>query len=338
VEQAVRQQERVVPDAGRPDGGDFARLTDPFRRELLVHCRRMLGSVDEAEDLVQETYLRAWRSYDDFQGRSSLRSWLYRIATNACLNAIETRGKRPVPTGLGGPQPITDQASGQAGQEPSWLEPIAQVLFGSQATDPAAVVMSRATMRLALAAAWQHLPPRQRAVLILREVLNWQASEVAELLGTTSTAVHSMLQRARTQLSRVTLTADEVLEPADRCQRHLLDHYVAAFENGDLTMLTQLLTDDAVCELPPDPATLAGREEIARFLASECPAFGTCKLVRCTVEGRPAFATYMLGEDNAQHAYSVEVLTLTDAGIARIVSHQEPELFGKLGLPQRFTG
>ncbi|MFE5503850.1 RNA polymerase subunit sigma-70 [Amycolatopsis japonica] len=317
--------------------GDFASLTDPFRRELLLHCRRILGSVDEAEDLVQETYLRAWRAYEDFEGRSSLRSWLYRIATNACLNAIETRGRRPMPTGLGGPAPGADEAADPAGREPTWLEPIADVLFGTAAEDPAKVVMSRANMRLALAAAWQHLPPRQRAVLILREVLNWQASEVAELLGTTSTAVHSMLQRARSQLSQVTMAADDVAEPADRRQRQLLDQYVAAFEVGDLTLLMQLLTEDAVCELPPDPAVLAGREEIARFLGTECPAFGTCKLVRCSVDGRPAFATYMLGEDGAHHAYSVEVLTITDSGIARIVSHQKPSLFAGLGLPTRFT-
>ncbi|MGM1061172.1 RNA polymerase subunit sigma-70 [Saccharothrix sp. Mg75] len=310
--------------------GDFARLTDPFRRELLAHCSRMLGSSQDAEDLVQETYLRAWRSCTEFEGRSSLRSWLYRIATNACLTAIETRGRRPLPTGLGGPGRVAAAQDRDTG----WLEPVARLLFGTEPADPAAVVETRAAVRLALATAWRHLPPRQRAVLILREVLHWRAAEVAQLLGTTSAAVNSMLQRARAQLSELTTSADDVPEPDDPCRRDLLDRYVSAFENADLTTLTHLLTDDAVCELPPDPAPLVGREAITRFMSTGCPAFGTCSMERVTYRGMPAFATYLRAGDGAEHAYSVEALTVTGAGIARITSHQDPALFDELGLPR----
>lgn len=308
------------------DRGDFGRLTDRFRPELLAHCYRILGSQHEAEDLVQETYLRAWRSLDEFEGRASMRQWLYRIATNTCLNAIESRSRRPMPTGLGAP-------IDQDGPNPAWLEPIARVLFGSEPADPAAVIETRTSVRLALTVAWQRLTPRQRAVLVLCEVLGWRAAEVGELLGTSSAAVYSMLQRARAQLAKAGVPADQVDEPADPYERDLLDRYVAAFENADLPALMSLLTSDAVCEVPPEPDGLAGREAIARFLATECPAFGTCQMVRTIYQGQPSFATYLLDENGTHRAYSVEALTITSRGIARIVSHQRPELFRSLGLP-----
>ncbi|MGJ6968251.1 RNA polymerase subunit sigma-70 [Streptosporangium sp. G11] len=312
------------------DRGNFGQLADRFRPELLAHCCRILGSAHEAEDLVQETYLRAWRSLDEFEGRASLRNWLYRIATNTCLNAIEARSRRPLPTGLGGP---ADPAADQHGQESAWLEPIARVLFGSEPADPAAVIETRTSVRLALTVAWRCLTPRQRAVLLLCEVLGWRAGEVAELLGTSSAAVYSMLQRARAQLTKAAGPADQVDEPDDPHERDLLDRYVAAFEHADLPALMNLLTSDAVCEVPPEPIGLAGREAIARFMATECPAFGTCQMVRTTHQGKPAFATYLRGEDGIHRAYSVEALTITSRGIARIVSHQRPELFHSLGLP-----
>jgi RNA polymerase sigma-70 factor (ECF subfamily) len=309
------------------DRADFGRLADRFRPELLAHCRRILGSAQEAEDLVQETYLRAWRSLGEFEGRASLRTWLYRIATNTCLNAIEARGRRPLPTGLGGP----DGPAGGPG--PAWPEPVARVLFGGEPDDPAAVIETRVAVRLALTVAWRRLPPRQRAVLLLCEVLGWRAGEAAELLGTSDTAVHSMLQRARARLAKAAASADEVGEPGDPHERDLLDRYVAAFEKADLPALTGLLTGDAVCEVVPEGVELAGREAIGRFLATECPAFGTCRMVRTTYRGRPAFATYLRAEDGTHRAYSVEALTITPDGIARIVTHQRPELFPALGLP-----
>src|SRR6201994_4947250 len=183
------QQARTVP--GREE---FALSTEPFRRELLAHCYRMLGSLDEAEDLVQETFLRAWRSYDGFEGRSSVRTWLYRIATNVCLTAIERRGRRPLPSGLGGPAD-DPEAPLVAGPEGSWLQPLLSALLAAEPQDPAAAAASRAGIRLAFVAALQYLSARQRAVLILRDVLEWPAAEVADLLGTTTTAGKRRLTR-----------------------------------------------------------------------------------------------------------------------------------------------
>src|SRR5262245_30194729 len=197
---------------------DFVRLTDPYRRELLAHCYRMLGSVHDAEDLVQETYLRAWRAYDDFEGRSSMRTWLYRIATNTCLNALESRGRRPLPTGLGGP---SDSPEGDLAKrdEVTWLEPVPDAMVASDASDPATLVAERESVRLAFVAAMQYLPPRQRVVLLLREVLKWKAAEVAELLGTTTAAVNSTLQRARAQLDEAAPSLDEAAEPTEAQKR-----------------------------------------------------------------------------------------------------------------------
>ena len=194
---------------------DFSRQTSEFRTELLAYCYRMLGSADEAEDLVQETYLRAWRSYGGFEGRSSVRTWLYRIATNACLTAIDRRGRRPLPSGLGGPGD-DPAAPVPAGPGVPWLQPMPGALLAAEAADPAAVAASRAGLRLALVAAWQYLSARQRAVLILRDVLDWPAAGVADLLGTSTTAVHSALRRARAQLAEVLPAEHSVTEPADR--------------------------------------------------------------------------------------------------------------------------
>ena len=193
---------------------DFTDLTSPFRGELLAHCYRMLGSVDEAEDLVQETYLRAWRSFGGFEGRSSVRTWLYRIATNACLTALERRGRRPLPSGLAGPAAAPDIALVPAPEVP-WLQPVPDALLAGTAgagEDPASAVAARAGIRLALVAAQQYLPARQRAMLILRDVLGWPAAEVAGLLGTTTTAVNSGLRRARAQLARALPAEDETAD------------------------------------------------------------------------------------------------------------------------------
>lgn len=201
-------------------GADFARLTDPFRRELLAHCYRMLGSIHEAEDLVQETYLLAWRAYGDFEGRSSLRTWLYKIATRACLKALERGTRRPLPSGLSGPSADPEGPVDPRRPETPWLQPFPDTLL---APDPATTVESRHTTRLAFAAALQHLPPRQRAVLLLRDVLAWRAAEVAQLLNTTTASVNSSLQRARTQLAAADPVEDNVMEPTDPRHRALVD-------------------------------------------------------------------------------------------------------------------
>ena len=317
------------------DTAEIARLTDPFRGELIAHCYRMLGSVHDAEDQVQETLIRAWRSYGDFEGRASLRTWLYRIATNACLRALENRARRPLPSGLGAPgaDPEGPLAGGQG--EVPWLEPIPDALVRADPADPASVVVSRASLRLALIAALQYLPARQRAVLILRDVLQWQASEVADLLGITATAVNGLLVRARARLEQAGPAQEEIREPAEASQRALLDRYAAAFENADASALSQLLREDSIFEMPPILTWLAGREQIGRFLGSQVLGQpGDFKLVPVAANGQPGFAFYQLGRDGRHHAHAVQVLTVGDAGIAHVVSFNQPELFGVFGLPE----
>jgi RNA polymerase sigma-70 factor (ECF subfamily) len=318
-----------------PDRTEFARLADPFRPELLAHCYRMLGSVQDAEDQVQETLLRAWRSYGEFEGRASLRTWLYRIATNTCLRALENRGRRPLPSGLGGPgeDPEGPVAAGQG--EVPWLEPIPDALVGVDPADPASVVVSRESLRLALIAALQYLPARQRAALILRDVLQWRASEVADLLGTTTTAVNGLLLRARARIQEAAPAQDEIREPAEPERRTLLDRYAAAFEHADVAALTQLLRQDAMFEMPPIPTWFAGREQIGRFLGVRVLRRpGDFKMVPITANGQPGFAGYLRGPDGLHHAHAIQVLTIGAAGISHIVSFNTPELFPAFGLPE----
>jgi RNA polymerase sigma-70 factor, ECF subfamily len=313
-----------------PAGGDFAHLTDPFRRELLALCYRMLGSVDEAEDAVQETYLRAWRSYDKFEGRSSVRTWMYRIATRACLKALERGVRRPLPSGLGGPSGNPHGTVDPKLPESAWLQPMPDALFGS---DPAYIVESRQSIRLALIAAMQHLPSRQRAVLIFRDVLAWPANEIAELLGMTTAAVNSALQRARAQIARIAPAEDHLIEPTDPRRRALLDGYAAAFENADIAALTELLRHDAVWEMPPFPTWFRGRADVGRFLATRFRLANDNRLIATAANGQPAFGVYTRDRDGAYHPHAVQVLTVTTAGIANIVSFQNPRLFTKFGLP-----
>ena len=316
---------------------DFTSLTGRFRGELPAHCYRMLGSAEEAEDLVQETYLRAWRSFGGFEGRSSMRTWLYRIATNACLTAIERRGRRPLPSGLGGPagDPAAPLA---AAAEVPWLQPLPDALLAAEHADPAAVAASRAGIRLALVAALQYLSARQRAVLILRDVLEWPAAQVADLLGTTSTAVNSMLRRARSQLARALPAEDEMAEPAEPDRRALLERFAVAFENADAGALAQLLREDATLEMPPMPAWFAGRAAVTRFFEAQVLAApGLFRMVPTTANGQPAFAAYRRGRDGAYEAHALQVLTVTAAGVARLVIFLDPSLFRAFGLPPHYA-
>jgi RNA polymerase sigma-70 factor (ECF subfamily) len=316
------------------DREEFVRLTEPLRRELVAYCYRMLGSVHDAEDLVQETYLRAWRSYDGFEGRSSLRAWLYRIATNRCLTALEHRGRRPLPSGLGGPSDDPDLPLAPGRPEVAWLQPIPDALLEAASGDPATIVASRADMRLALIASLQHLPARQRAVLLLRDVLAWRTAEVAELLGTSTAAVKSALQRARARLEEAAPVEDQVVEPAGADQRALLDRYMAAFEAADIAALTGLLQEDAQWEMPPVPAWFAGRQAIGRFLASQVVgAPRAWRMVPTRANGQAAFATYLRGPNGGYHAHAIQVLSVTAAGIARVVAFLDPSLFVTFGLP-----
>ena len=315
---------------------DFTSATGRFRGELLAHCYRMLGSAEEAEDLVQETYLRAWRSYAGFEGRSSVRTWLYRIATNACLTALERRGRRPLPSGLGAPSgdPETPVV---AGPEMRWLQPRPGALLAAERADPASVTASRAGIRLAFVAALQHLSARQRAVLILRDVLEWPAAEVANLLGTTTTAVNSGLRRARAQLAQALPAEDELAEPAEPDRRALLDRFAAALENADVTALAQLLAEDVALEMPPALTWFTGRPAVVAFTASQLLTEpGALRLVPVTANGQPAFAVYRRDSGTAYHAHALQVLTVTATGIARIVAFTEPGLFASFGLPARY--
>jgi RNA polymerase sigma-70 factor (ECF subfamily) len=320
-----------------PGVGDFDDLVHRYRRELHVYCYRMLGSFDEAEDHVQEVLLRAWRSRERFQGRSSPRTWLYRIATNACLRAIENRGRRPLPSGFGAPGEDAQASPAAATAEVLWLQPIPDALFATattDTTDPATIVTQRESMRLALVAALQYLPARQRAVLILRDVLDWRAAEVAALLGTTTAAINSTLQRARAQLDRAAPTVDDVYEPTDPQHRSLLERYVAAFEKADVAALMELLQEDAVAEMPPTPTWYAGREQIGTFLAAHVLRRPhDFRLVPTAANGQFAVGAYRRGRDGIYHGLAIEVLTISGPQIARITSFQEPALLATFGLP-----
>ncbi|AYY14572.1 sigma-70 family RNA polymerase sigma factor [Actinobacteria bacterium YIM 96077] len=320
----------------KPVEDDFSSQADPYRRELLAHCYRMLGSVHDAEDLVQETYLRAWRAYERFEGRSSLRTWLYRIATSACLTALESRKRRPLPTGMSGP---ADDPGGELVErsEVPWLEPVPDVLVGADEDgDPATVAVSRESIRLAFIAALQHLPPRQRAVLILRDVLKFRAAEVAEALGVTTAAANSLLQRARAQLDDVAPREEQLTEPEVTEQRELLDQYMAAFENYDVSALVDLFTKDAVWEMPPFLNWVRGAANIGQLVRFNCPAqaAGDQMLVPAAANGQPAFGLYMRDSNGDYQAFHLQVLDVTPAGVSHVAAFFDPSLFRVFGLPE----
>jgi RNA polymerase sigma-70 factor, ECF subfamily len=322
-----------------PDAGEFANRAEPFRRELLAHCYRMLGSADEAQDLVQETYLRAWRSYGSFEGRSSLRVWLYRIATNACRTALEHRGRRALPSGLGGPRDDPDAPPGSAGPDVAWLQPIADAQVTPESEDPATIVAVREGLRLALIASLQYLPARQRAVLILREVLGFPAAEVATMLDTTTPAVKSTLQRARARLDAVAPERRHISEPGEPRARALLDQYVAGFENADTAALERALRTDAAIELVGTGTWFSGRATCLRFLTSVIGSPGDWRMIPTAANGQPAAAAYHREGDGVHRAFGIGVLTVADTGIARIIVFGGgPDLVAKFGLPPVHPG
>ncbi|WP_067467445.1 sigma-70 family RNA polymerase sigma factor [Actinomadura macra] len=312
---------------------DFQHLADPYRRELLAHCYRMLGSIHDAEDLVQETYLRAWRSYGNFEGRSSLRTWLYRIATNVCLTAIDQRGHRPMPSGLGAPSDEPEKPV-VASPEVPWLEPAPDAVLGADPSDPATIVAARESTRLAFVAALQHLPAKQRVVLILRDVLKWRAAEVAELLDTSTAAVNSALQRARAQLEQAAPARDELVEPTDPAQRDLLERYAKAFEEADIAGLVEIFKKDAVWEMPPFPEWFVGVEAIVRLITAQCaPTPGDLRMVPAAANGQPAFGLYKRDEDGVHRPFQIQVLAITGEGVAQVSAFFDTELFATFGLP-----
>ncbi|GJF08309.1 RNA polymerase sigma factor [Mycolicibacterium cyprinidarum] len=307
-----------------------------YRRELLTHCYRMTGSLHDAEDLVQETYLRAWKSYAGFQGKSSVRTWLYRIATNTCLTALDGRKRRPLPSGLGTPasDPTGDIAEHH---EITWLEPLPDAPREDPA-DPSVIAESRESVRLAFVAALQHLAPRQRAVLVLREVLQWKAAEVGEAVGVSTAAVNSLLQRARAQLDEVHPSPDDQPAPPDSAETAaLLAKYIAAFESYDMDELVKLFTADAVWEMPPFDGWYQGPRNIVTLSKTHCPAekAGDMRFLNTTANGQPAAALYMFNPETGRHeAFQLHVMDVRLGGIAHVVAFKEVGLFAKFGLPE----
>ncbi len=316
-----------------PGDAEFAALTMPYRRELLAHCYRMVGSIHDAEDLVQETYVRAWRGFSRFEGRSSLRLWLYTIATRVCLTALESGKRRPMPSGLG--PASRDYRDGVQAVEPfgAWLEPAPDGLLGLAEPDPAGVVVAREGIRLAFIAALQHLPARQRAVLILRDVLAWHAAEVAELLGTSTIAVNSALQRARSHLDRV-IDREQLAEPADPATRAVLDAYVSAFERSDVNALAGLLRDDVQLEMPPNRTWFAGKETVVPFLGVRVLGDpGHWRVLPLLANDQPAMAAYHRTADGCHRAHGIAVLSVVGGQVTRITAFNNAALVPLFGLP-----
>jgi RNA polymerase sigma-70 factor, ECF subfamily len=317
-----------------PDSAGFVEDTEPFRRELLAHCYRMLGSTQDAEDLVQETYLRAWRSYGGFEGRSSVRTWLYQIATNRCLTELASRGRRVLPSGLYAAEQDPGAYPEGAGTEVNWLQPAPDAIVTPDSADPAAIVAAREGLRLALIASLQYLPPRQRAVLVLRDVLAFPATEVAVMLGTTTESVKSALRRARGRLRELAPAADQITEPTESQARALLDQYIAAFENADAAALERLLLADATIEAPPLHTWFAGRKTCVPFLRDRVLGSpGDWRMLATSANGQPAAAAYTRDQHGDYQPYGVCVLTVTSQGISRIYSFGDPSLVTLFGFP-----
>jgi RNA polymerase sigma-70 factor (ECF subfamily) len=306
---------------------------EQHRRELLAYSYRMLGSAFEAEDAVQETMVRAWRNVDRFEGRSSLRSWLYKIATNVCLDMLDGRNRRARPMEIGH-EGDWDGPLGDQLPESVWLQPMPDGRVLAPETDPAELAVQRESIRLAFMAALQHLPPRQRVVLILREVLRWKADEVATLLGSTVASVNSALQRARATLDASGLTPGDVAEPADDSQRELLGRYLQAFESYDLDALTALLHEDATLSMPPYALWMRGAENIRGWMLGHGFGCKGSRLLPTVANGSPAFGQYRPRAGGGHEAWALQVLELRDGRIAALNSFLDtPALFPLFGLP-----
>jgi len=307
---------------------------EKYRRELTAYCYRMLGSTFEAEDAVQETMVRAWKSLDRFEGRSSLRSWLHRIATNVCLDMLNGSQRRARPMDLAEPK-TADGPLGNTLPEATWIQPMPDSSILPESADPADLAVERDSVRLAFVAALQHLPPRQRAVLILREVLRWKATEVAELLETTEVSVNSALQRARATLGEVDFATSDPLQPDDEEQRKLLARYVDAFERYDLDSLTSILHEDATLSMPPYALWLRGHADIrAWFLGMGIGCRGS-RLIPTQANGSPAFGQYRPSSSGEGHdPWALQIIEISGGQIVGLNAFLDTEsLFPLFGLP-----
>ncbi|MEV5394786.1 sigma-70 family RNA polymerase sigma factor [Streptomyces cellulosae] len=317
---------------------DLDATLEQYRVELTGYCYRMLGSSFEAEDAVQDTMIRAWRSLDKFEGRSSLRSWLYRIATNVCLDMLSAGNKRARPMDLTESTPLA-QAALSPRPDHTWLEPMPDDRVLPTPADPAEAAVAKESVRLAFMAALQRLPAKQRAVLILREVLAWKASEVAELLGTSVASVNSALQRARATLAeRQEPGADAaVADPLDEDQKKLLDRYMAAFEGYDMSALTALLHEDAIMTMPPFDLWLTGADDITGFMTTMGASCANSKLVPVEVNGLPGFAHYKPDPENGGYTpWAIQALEISDGRITGFHCFLDTQRwFPLFGLPLR---
>jgi RNA polymerase sigma-70 factor (ECF subfamily) len=333
MDEASRLHERP----NRNDPKAFQRLAEPFRRELKLHCYRMLGSLSDAEDLVQETFVRAWRGLDEFEGRGQFRGWLYRIATNACLNALASRAsaRRVLPESQGPPSdrmPALEPAS-----EIAWLEPYPDLgLEGiaDTAQGPDARYELRETVQLAFVAVIRHLPPRQRAVLLLCDVMGWSANETARLVEASAASVNSALQRARATLAKRFPSGRPEFQPApDDRQRGLLDRYMRAWEGSDLDKFVALLREDAVYSMPPWRDWYRGREAIRAFFGWAWRSYGGFRLIPTSANLQPAFAVYSRAKTGSEwRAHSIQLLALQDDSVAALTVFKDPKLFDPFAL------
>ena len=305
---------------------------EQYRRELTGYCYRMLGSAFEADDAVQETMVRAWKGIDAFEGRSAMRSWLYRIATNVCLDMLRGRQRRAVAMDLG-PSSTADGFTGATRPEHAWLQPIPDARVVPTDGDPAEVAEARESIRLAFVTALQHLPARQRAVLILREVLRWQASEVAELLDTSVASVNSALQRARATMAARSNAGAPAAEAVSADQQALLARYVDAFERYDITSLVKLLHEDAVMSMPPYDFWLRGPAEVGRFLLGAGIGCRGSRLIPTAANGLPAFASYKPDSEGGYSPWSIQVLEISGDRIVGYHNFLDTTLFAAFGLP-----
>lgn len=332
---------QLLARAQTGDEAAFEALTESFRAELQVHCYRIVGSLQDAEDLVQETLVAAWQAVEGFEGRASVRSWPYRIATNRCLNHLRDRGRR-LPELPSPPQEAPPPPEPTRMREPVWLEPCPDVLLegvADRGQEPEARYEAREAIGLAFMSALQRLPPRQRAVLVLRDVLAFRAAEVAEMLGVTVVSVNRMLQRARHAVDRSARPGalQDAPVPDSPQERQLASHFATTFQAGDIHGVVQLLTDDALMTMPPEAAEYQGPDAIQRFL-STVPAAGQLerfRLVPTRANGQPAFGCYLKDPHTPiAHAYGLMVLTLRCGRVAGLAGFADTRLFASFGLPR----
>jgi RNA polymerase sigma-70 factor, ECF subfamily len=316
---------------------DLEDQLERYRRELTAYAYRMLGSSFEAEDAVQEAFLRAWKSYDTFEQRASLRSWLYTITTNVCLDMLGGKERRARPMDLG-PARAASTELGEPLPEVTWIGPVPDGRVIPADGDPAELADERETIRLVFVAALQHLPPKQRAVLILREVLAWRAAEVAELLDTSVASVNSALQRARATLDAIDLSSTDAFDPADEEQRALLTRYVDAFERYDMDALTALLHEDATWNMPPYELWLQTHDDVREWCLGPGIGCEGSRLIPLVANGAPAFGQFKPGAPGVLEPWSLQVLEIRDGAIAGITFFLDTQrLFPIFGLPDHLA-